>query len=980
MTTQSPDSALSEREEQRRQALSKAAAWEEARALIARAWEERWPRLDLTGLIDDDIPEQLYALFWLEELVLSRAGSLPPASLRAARPFDLPPQIGRLAHLRSLDLRGLRLRSLEAVAALHELEQLACAWTEVTSLEPLWDLHLLERLDCCNSNVASLEPLRGMGFLERLDCSWTKVTSLEPIRGATFLNTLSCAWTKVDSLEPLRGLAFLREVNCGSSLVSSLDPVGGMGSLSSLDCSWTRVTTLEPLRTATSLRALFCRSTLVLSLEPLAGLDTLEVLDCSGTPIGSLDHLRGLPRLATLRCSGTKVGDLAPLAGKTSLRTLFCRSTAVSSLEPLRSVTGLEALFCRRTPVDSLEPLRELGALQRVDCSGTRITSLEPLWESLMEGTLAHLDVRQCAIPDLPQGVLNQEDCADVLQAYLIDSERGAWAGRRVKVILLGNSGAGKTILAHWLVHGEPPSDQPAATHGVVMTETTLGVPGEDGPLKVELWDFGGQTAFQSAHQALLRGQRAVFVLVSARNSGGHGEPGYSVTYWRRLIETLAPGNPVLLVKNQPERLGGADPAGTWAEQYVAREVVDVATGQNVWALRLKLQDAVRQLRDVWNAPLPAPWFEVARALGDQQRESLSGDRPAEDPLAGRIMPWTDFEALVAVHAVCDPELVLQYLENLGLCFHSDGLFGNHVVLDLGWLVDALYRLFDPKRRARHEIAECAGVFSGRDVPRYLADPSGWLPAGRETGLTLDFLLQAEVVYELTPPGLPLGDRRFLVPGLLPSGASPQRPRAFGLREQWARPNAGQWTARSEYLSLPRFQVERLLGRFAQRLGGDVSLWYDGLAYTDSEAQSEVLVYCLCDIDEAAGIIDVRAWRGDQALALARFLRFTSDVGLPQPVSRRFSADGEVFVEEGALERAFSDGREQVVAQRLGSTQSVVLDRQPFDIFCDDEGLSGIESGPVPPEGLDSGWQGSSGFVRRDQVDGEDRAQAGARR
>ena len=209
-----------------------------------------------------------------------------------------------------LDLSGLKLTELPPeLGALTSLQTLDCHNTQVSDLEQLRDLTSLQHLDCFDTQVSDLEPLRGLISLKELDCRNTHVSDLGPLRGLTSLQNLDCGGTEVSDLEPLRGLTSLQNLDCRSTQVSDLEPLRGLTSLQNLNCHGTQVSDLEPLRGLTSLQNLDCGGTEVSDLEPLRGLTSLQHLDCSDTQVSELEPLVNLLSLQTLECRNLKISE-----------------------------------------------------------------------------------------------------------------------------------------------------------------------------------------------------------------------------------------------------------------------------------------------------------------------------------------------------------------------------------------------------------------------------------------------------------------------------------------------------------------------------------------------------------------------------------------------------------------------------------------------------------------------------------------------
>jgi internalin A len=46
----------------------------------------------------------------------------------------------------------------------------------------------------------------------------------------------------------------------------------------------------------------------------------------------------------------------------------------------------------------------------------------------------------------------------------------------------------------------------------------------------------------------------------------------------------------------------------------------------------------------------------------------------------------------------CDPSALLDFLHHNGVVFYRSGLFGNRIVLDQNWALEAIYAIFDRKK------------------------------------------------------------------------------------------------------------------------------------------------------------------------------------------------------------------------------------------------------------------------------------------
>ena len=86
-----------------------------------------------------------------------------------------------------------------------------------------------------------------------------------------------------------------------------------------------------------------------------------------------------------------------------------------------------------------------------------------------------------------------------------------------------------------------------------------------------------------------------------------------------------------------------------------------------------------------------------------------------------RLLERREYEAICAEEGgVSDPALLLAYLDANGTVFYRPGLFGDRIVLDQSWALEAIYAVFDRKQSYRQ--LRWAG---GRFTRSLLGDRSG---------------------------------------------------------------------------------------------------------------------------------------------------------------------------------------------------------------------------------------------------------------
>lgn len=125
--------------------------------------------------------------------------------IASVRPTDLQAPI---AHsLRSLELGGNRLRSLDNLAQLTNLEELWVGKNKITSMAGLESLHKLRVLSIQSNRLTKLEGLETLSALEELYLSHNGITCLAGLEKNVLLNTLDFGANQVESLEGVAHLA-----------------------------------------------------------------------------------------------------------------------------------------------------------------------------------------------------------------------------------------------------------------------------------------------------------------------------------------------------------------------------------------------------------------------------------------------------------------------------------------------------------------------------------------------------------------------------------------------------------------------------------------------------------------------------------------------------------------------------------------------------------------------------------------------------
>jgi len=805
---------------------------------------------------------------------------------------DLSP-LGHLTALQHLDCGDTQVLDLSPLAHIPGLQRLDCGATQVSDLSPLAHVTALQHLDCGATQVSDLSPLAHVTALQHLDCGATQVSDLSPLAHVTALQHLDCVNTHVSDLSPLVHLAGLQHVNCMITQVSDLWPLAHVAGLQHLYCEDTQVSDLTPLAHVTALQRLDCGNTHVSDLTPLAHVTALQHLDCVGTQVSDLSPLAQVTGLQHLYCGNTHVSDLTPLAHVTALQHLDCVGTQVSDLSPLAQVTGLRNLNCGRTQVSDLSPLVDLPWLKRLEANACSLLELPEalVWRPALE----HLRLYGTEVPGVPPELLSQtplENCLDGLRAHFDDLAHGAAEQADVKLLVLGNGGAGKTQLVRRL-SGQPYDPAVPSTHGIGIGSVDVEGEGDRPPTRLNVWDFGGQDIYHGTHALFVRG-RAVCLLVwtpgternetetPERQSFRNRPLRYWVDYVRHVVGA---DSPTLLVQTQCDhrrdgwRTAPVDDAALDAIAGMGELSVSAATDRGLEQLWATIREAVAELHERQGTAR----IGVGR-LAVQRRIEALRNADGTLPPDWRFMHRETFDTWCAEDGrVSSPDQLLRYLHNAGVVFYRPDFLGGRIVLDHAWALDGIYAVFERERCYQRLVAD-HGRFSRPQLADLLWDRMGYSEADQRIFLEMMQACGICFVHRDPDADAPFGEaREYIAPDLLP----PRERVATALAAVWG-DGQGDAEARYTYSFLHPGLIRGLIARIGGNARQGALYWHGGVHVYERTTRSRALI----EQEQAPGAWDgtLRVQtKGEQADTLLAHLK-----EMVEEENRRLGLDAEV--------------------------------------------------------------------------------------
>lgn len=229
--------------------------------LIREAKEQRLTRLDLgnCGLVE--LPDELFELVWLEELILANEWSIYnkratnwecKKSKNRNRPNQIqaiPQQLKSLVKLRQFIAAGNHIQDIRPLATLKHIKSLDLSNNKLStdSLRPITMLKQLQLLDLSTNQITSLEPLIKLKQLQSLYLTHNQISDITSIIKLHKLQSLDLSYNKISDITPLVELSNLQLLDLSSNKISDITPIARLSNLQLVNLQYNQIRDLIPL-------------------------------------------------------------------------------------------------------------------------------------------------------------------------------------------------------------------------------------------------------------------------------------------------------------------------------------------------------------------------------------------------------------------------------------------------------------------------------------------------------------------------------------------------------------------------------------------------------------------------------------------------------------------------------------------------------------------------------------------------------------
>jgi internalin A len=453
--------------------------------------------------------------------------------------------------------------------------------------------------------------------------------------------------------------------------ISDISMLKELGNLEQLDLSSNQISDISMLKELGILTGLYLYSNQISDISMLKELGNLTYLFLSSNQISDVSMLKALVNLEELNLSFNQISEVSILKKLVNLGGLGLRSNKISDITMLKELVNLGLLDLRNNQISELpEEILELP--------------MEIEWEWLVGGGI-FLEDNPLEYPPIEIIKKGKEAIKDYFQSVAGEKQ----ALNEVKVLLVGDGGAGKTSLVKRLLDQGFDKNEPQ-THGIKINPWNIS--GKHRKIKVHLWDFGGQEIMHATHQFFLS-KRSLYILVL------DGRKDEKTEYWLKHIESFGGDSPVLVAINKIDE----NPSYDVNRRFLLDKYKNIKgfyrvscfENRGITEFSQVLRNELAQV-DLIQTTWPKTWFNIKSQLEQMTEHFISYNRYKKMCEAEKIISPKSRDTLV------------DFLNDLGVILHfKDFELEDTHVLEPKWVTEAVYKIINSEI-----LSQCKGVLN----------------------------------------------------------------------------------------------------------------------------------------------------------------------------------------------------------------------------------------------------------------------------
>lgn len=237
----------------------------------------------------------------------------------------------------------------------------------------------------------------------------------------------------------------------------------------------------------------------ITSLSPITSLPELEYLNLSNNRIKNTRGISKLRKLASLHLNNNEISSVESLSGLSNLGEILLSNNFIQNVSFLQGLEAVHTIDLHQNSISDLRPVQQLIS---------RLGIVNDKWK------VGTINVAKNPLEQPPMEIVNIGKEA-VLRTLEDIKRRGRYINKDIKVVLVGNSEAGKSTLVKYLDNGNGLDQPHPATlwmeEKVITSKYKINKLGERCILHI--FDFGGHDYYHDTHH-LFYSTNTVYLLL----------------------------------------------------------------------------------------------------------------------------------------------------------------------------------------------------------------------------------------------------------------------------------------------------------------------------------------------------------------------------------------------------------------------------------------------------------------------------------
>jgi Leucine-rich repeat (LRR) protein len=653
------------------------------------------------------------------------------------------------------------------------------------------------------------------------DFIWLKVLFLNKnllkcIDGISKLRNLEELYLSENNIEDLDSLKYLKNLkvlDLTSNKISNIKPLINLENLERLQISKNFIQKLDGLSKCKNLKVLNISSNKITNLSEFESLKNLNVLNISNNLISNLNGLETLNKLQVLEAQGNTIENTNNLINKNSLKSLNLSKNNLKNLDNCKEIKNIKSIDLSHNSIENIDAIENLEIIESINLDNNNIKDLEIILPLLKKGLsinyyknyIGNITILDNPISLPPKEIVYRGE-KDILEFYEDIEKQGSAFLYEAKLLILGESGAGKTTLSRKIIkdNAKMPDDS-ESTKGIDIERyffKTL----ENIKFRINIWDFGGQEIYHATHQFFLT-QRSLYLLVCDSR-----KEDTDFNYWLQVVELLGGKSPLMIIQNEKfGRKVDIDIRGLKQRFEFINESYSIDLKDDTNKLQYLKDDIKTQIQKLQHIgqELPKQWVEIRKNL-----EIIAKDH--------NYIEYNYYKNICIKNKIYEKDKILRlsrYLHDLGVFLHfqDDPILKHYIFINNEWITNAVYRVLDDTKIQ----FENKGHFS----KNYLKTIWTKFNYSEISDEIIQLMKNFELCYEI-----PEKQNEYIAPQLLPKEQPELNINEFdGIQLKY------------DYEFLPKGLISRLIVRLHKYIDSLEFVWRYGMVITKNQSRSLII-------------------------------------------------------------------------------------------------------------------------------------------